>query len=205
MKIFLKRLALIITEIFVLSGFFILIITFSNISVIHTPAFEDWLTFVDDLETGSYIDPSKYFITLEGNIEVTMIKAADPEWIEKDPPSKYPYVGIGTYFESSGNPVDLSEVEHIRLVYKLDGPVSLVLSQYGIKTGNEFIFDLPYAEEYTELTINWSDFYQPFWANRNSGLDIRKITRISFQIRTVHGSTAKLGIHSINFLKNTIK
>ena len=205
MKIIFRTSVIIFIGFFLLLCFSVLIITFSNVSKIHTPLFEKWWTFVDDLGTGSQIKPDRHFITTEGDIEVTLTKAADPDWIEQDSPSKYPYVGIGTYFELSGSPVDLSEVENIRLIYKLDGPVSLVLSQYGIKTGNEFIFDLPYAEEYTELAIKWSDFKQPLWANRNTGLDIRKITGISFQIRTVYGGTANLGIHSLIFFKKTIK
>lgn len=92
-------------------------------------------------------------------------------------------------------------MESIRLSYKLDGPVSLVLAQPDIKSGDEFVFDLPQAQEYTELVIRWTDFYQPDWISNKSELDMSSVAGMSFQIRTRHGGVAKLGIHAIKFFK----
>ncbi len=187
---------------FILCSLFIQITAAGDDFIVTVPDFRDWWVFVDNLGTGSHIKSEYQFITSKGDIEVTMSKAAPPDWNEHKPPNDYPYVGIGTYFERSGNPVDLTGVEAIQLNYKLEGPVSLVLSQAGIQLGDEYIADLPPAEAYAELTIKWSDFYQPHWVSKNSTLDISKLRGISFEIRTRYESRAIVGIRSITFITN---
>jgi len=188
-----------IFRLLIVNSLFALSTVYSTGPSITIPDFNNWWTFVDKLGTGSQIKPDKYFVTDEENIEVTITKADQPEWKEQAPQSDYPYVGIGTYFEPSKTTVDLSGVESICLIYKLDGPVSLVLSQSGIDPGDEYITDLPPAENYTKFIITWSDFYQPHWVNKNSRLDISKLTGIRFEIRTRYKSSATLGIHSVTF------
>jgi len=159
--------------------------------------FTHWWTFVDKLGTGSHIEPYEYFVTLEGDIEVLMTKSSDPEWTKYILPTDYPYVGIGTFFNLSKDPVDLSSVKNIYLVYKLNGPVNLVLSQLGEENDELFFADLPNTTDYNDLVIKWSDFYQPQWLTDISTLDKTKITGISFQITQKNKGHASLAIRSI--------
>ena len=72
MKIILKTPVIIFVGFSILVGICILIIAFSTVSPDHTQIFENWWTFVDELETGSSINPVKHFVTPEGNIGIRM-------------------------------------------------------------------------------------------------------------------------------------
>jgi len=164
----------------------------------NNTGFNHWDTFVDNLGSGSSITPTWDFFTDTGDIEVKMHKAADPSPNESTP-EPYPYVGIGMEFDHPTKTVDLTDAENIVLTYKLSGPVSLLLVQDGIKEGEDFRVDLPPAEEYTEKTINWDDFYQPAWISKQQTLDFSHITGIKFQLTTPEQSSAVFGIKSIRF------
>jgi len=163
----------------------------------HT-GFTFWSTFVDDLNVGSSIKPSWNFFTPAGDIEVNMQKAAD-QTLDETAKLSYPYVGIGMRFNDSGNPVDLTNAENIVLSYQLSGPVSLLLKQRGIKTGEEYRIELPPAKDYMEIILNWKDFYQPSWVNNQQNIDLSIITGIKFQIASPLQTDAELGIRNIEF------
>lgn len=88
--------------------------------------FYAWDTYLDDLGTGSSVTPTASIITSDGNAEVTLIKAADPS--DSTASTKgYPYAGIYFNFNRSGNPIDLSNINRISLIYKLTGQISFLL------------------------------------------------------------------------------
>lgn len=97
MKIVFKTSIILSSGLVILTVVFILIVVFSNASSIQPRILENWWTTVDVLGTGSAISPAKDFITPEGNIELTMSKAPDPEWEPDSQADKYPYVGLGFF------------------------------------------------------------------------------------------------------------
>ena len=162
------------------------------------PQFRSWVSYADQLGTGSMVDPSRGFVTDTGDIEVTMKKAPDPEPDENNPPP-YPYVGIQLQFPGR-QPADLSDAESIVLTYKLKGPMSMLLSQDNIAPGSEFRVGLPAAADYTAISLDWADFSQPDWVSPRSTLDRKRLTGVKFQITTPESNTAELGVRRLEFL-----
>ena len=175
---------------------FVLVTVLVCAGCVTKPQFRGWSSYVDQLETGSLIEPSRKFFTDSGDVEVVMTKASDPDADEQNP--SYPYVGLQLRFPGR-QPADLSDAENLVLTYKLSGPMSLLLAQENIAPGNEFRLELPPASEYSEIHLNWSDFSQPDWVSPRSTLDRTRLTAVKFQITTPEDNTAQLGVRRLEF------
>ena len=161
--------------------------------------FFTWDTYVDDLGTGSSATPTASIITTDGTAEVTLIKAADPS--DNTASTKgYPFTGIFFYFNTLSKPVDLSNSNKILLTYKLTGQISFLLSQPNIPLGEEYRVELPVAEKYTEIHLNWEDFTQPVWVKTSRPMNLKNITGVKFQVTVIEKTETTFGISSFKLL-----
>jgi hypothetical protein len=157
-----------------------------------------WVAFTDTLGLGSEVQPSGVLVTLRGDVDVSMTKAADPEWV----PNKkleYPYAGIMMMFRQSGKAMDLSAASGLTLEYRSTGKISLILSQKDIEAGEEYRLGLPAQEELAVVHFSWEDFQQPSWAHTPKVMDLKQIGGVMFINSSKVQSTAKLTIHKVSF------
>jgi hypothetical protein len=155
-----------------------------------------WDSFADDLGTGSQVAPSSGLFTLEGDVEVEITKAPEPEWDEDNPPD-YPYAGVSMKLRRSGKAVDLSAVQRLTLEYRLQGTVDLLLVQEGIGPGSEYRLCLPEQAEYGSQSFTWQDFVQPSWVEKPTALDLTRITGFMFSSAAKEMETASLRVRQI--------
>lgn len=168
------------------------------IKIQNNTGFDYWYTYMDSYGIGSSINPAEHFFIPEGNIEVNLKKAAR-QLVENDETYLFPYVGIGMQFNDPPVATDLTDAGSIILIYKLSGPVSLILIQEGISPGEEYRVNLSPTDKYTKFVLYWSDFSQPDWVNQNHPLDLTKIKGVHFQVNSDNNAEANLGIRSIIF------
>lgn len=157
-----------------------------------------WTSFVDELGTGSKIEPESPYISAEGELHVQITKAASPKWVsgkELD----YPYAGIMMFLAGWGKPLDLSTAEGLLIEYRLNGSLSLKLKQKGMPAGSEFMMELEPNDVYTTRMIPWSDFAQPKWVQKPVARDLTEIIGLMFVNNSEKLSTATLSIRSISF------
>lgn len=156
-----------------------------------------WTSFVDDLDTGSKIEPESPYLNVDGELHVKITKAASPDWV----PGKeldYPYAGIMMFLAGWGKPLDVSEAEGLLIEYRLTGSLSLKLKQQGIPAGREYMIELEPNDTYTTRMIPWSDFAQPKWVQDPVALNLREIVGLMFVNSSAELSTAELSIRSIS-------
>lgn len=154
-----------------------------------------WVTFTDNLDIGSEV---KRLTPLNGDIDVRMTKATDPEWV----PNKnldYPYAGIMMMFRQSGQAMDLSAASGLTLEYRSAGKISMILSQKDIEAGKEYRLDLPTQEELSVVHFKWEDFKQPTWVPTPKAMDLKQIGGVMFTNSSKVNSTSKLTIHKMSF------
>ena len=157
-----------------------------------------WVAFTDSLDIGSEVKPSKVLTNLRGDVDVSMTKAAEPEWV----PNKeldYPYAGIMMMFRESVKTMDLSAASGLTLKYLSTGKISLILSQKDIEAGEEYRHHLPAQEELAVVHFRWEDFQQPSWVHTPKAMDLKQIGGVMFTNSSKVQSTAKLTIHKVFF------
>jgi len=157
-----------------------------------------WTSFVDELGTGSKIEPESPYISAKGELHVQITKAASPKWV----PGKeldYPYAGIMMFLAGWGKPLDLSAAEGVLIEYRLNGSLSLKLKQKGIPAGREYMIELEPYDTYTTRMIPWSDFAQPKWIQEPVVMNLSEIIGLMFVNNSEKLSTAELTIRNISF------
>ena len=157
-----------------------------------------WTSFVDDLDTGSKVEPERTLINAEGVLNVRITKAASPEW-EPDKELDYPYAGVMMFLRGWGKPMDLSEADGIIIEYRLSGDLSLKLIHQDIPAGAEYMIKLNPSEEYTTVQIPWSDFSQPTWIQDPFELNLSEMIGLMFTNTSEQLATAELSIRTISF------
>ena len=158
----------------------------------------NWVSFIDNLGTGSNVQPAEALFNWRGDIEVSLTKAADPQWMPNQS-LKYPYAGILMQLNRSGEPVDISAATGLSIEYRLAGHVSLILKQKKIDAGREYRVDLPPQEAFGFASYQWDDFKQPSWVNATTQLDLSEVVGIAFMNSSKDQSTAQLSIRKIIF------
>ena len=167
----------------------------SSCSMVQTSM---WTSFVDDLGTGSMVEPERNLINAEGVLNVRITKAASPEWVP-DKELDYPYAGIMMFLRGWGKPMDLSEADGIIIEYRLNGRLSLKLKQQGMSTGGEYLVELKPSDKYVTRHIPWSDFAQPQWIQDRVDLNLAELIGLMFVNTSEQLSTADLSIKNISF------
>ena len=157
-----------------------------------------WTSFVDDLDTGSKVEPERTLIDAEGILNVHITKAASPEW-EPDKELEYPYAGVMMFLRGWGKPMDLSEADGVIIEYRLSGDLSLKLIHKDIPTGAEYTTKLEPCEEYTTVQIPWSNFSQPTWIQNPVELNLSEMIGLMFANTSEQLSTTELSIRSVSF------
>jgi len=157
-----------------------------------------WVSFTDNLGTGSEVQPTEALFNWRGDVEVRLTKAADPQWMPSTT-VKYPYAGILMQLKRSGGSVDISAATGLAIEYRLIGRVSLILKQKNIDAGKEYRVDLSPQEEFRVASYQWDNFEQPPWVNSPTRLDLSQIIGISFMNSSTDQSTAHLSVRKIVF------
>ena len=172
-----------------------IILTISGCGIVQT---SQWVSFTDNLDTGSEVNPAEALRNWRGDIEVSLTKAADPQWLP-DKTLKYPYAGILMQFKRSGESVDISASEGLAIEYRLAGRVSLILKQKNIDAGREYRIDLAPQKEFSLAFFPWNRFEQPLWVDSPKRLDLSQMVGISFMNSSKEQSTAQLSVRTITF------
>lgn len=157
-----------------------------------------WIAFADSLGTGSKVEPKEVLFTWKNDIEVSITKAADPEWrpnVQLD----YPYAGVLMRFQRSGKSVDLSAATAIHLEYQLEGEISMRLVQDNIEAGKEYRIELSAQKEFAIVVVDWEEFAQPDWVADKQELDLTRLSSIMFTNSSKEHSTANLKIRTMDF------
>lgn len=157
-----------------------------------------WTSFVDDLGTGSKIEPESTLINADGELNVRITKAASPEW-SPDKKLDYPYAGVMMFLSGWGKPLDISEAEGLLIEYQLNGSMSLKLKQEGISAGKEYMVELAPSDKVATRYIPWSDFAQPKWVQEPVALNLEEMIGLMFVNNSGKLSTAVLTIRNISF------
>ena len=158
-----------------------------------------WIPFADSLGTGSGVSPFRIF-NLRGDVDVTISKAADPEW-KPDTKLEYPYAGIMMQLHRTGLCVDLSETSMVTLEYKLHGNISMRVIQDNMKVGEEHRVELFPHGDFTTEQFHWDQFMQPDWVKDKQDIDLSCLTSIMFTNSSKQLSQAHLVIRNIEFLE----
>ena len=108
-----------------------------RLSIPNTTAFDNWTTFVDELGTGSRVEPPEKFFRTDGTLQV-QLGLGSVETASGDGTARYPFTGVDLRFHSDGSPVDLSSYQGVWLSYQAEGPVDLLLSSAGIDSAAAF-------------------------------------------------------------------
>lgn len=153
--------------------------------------FDYWTTFVDTLETGSVISPSPLEFTAEGDIaaDMTLGQAVG----EQDA-----YVGLDMRFTFDRDTVDRSAAPGVRLTYKLNGDVGMMLSQDGVAPGREYMVKLPPADMFTTRDFEWAAFHEPPSGAPDKALNPAELNGVKF-IALTAGQPVTLTIRRIEF------
>lgn len=157
-----------------------------------------WTSFVDELGTGSMVEPERNLINADGVLNVRITKAASPEWVP-DKELDYPYAGIMMFLRGWGKPMDLSAADGIIIEYRLNGRLSLKLKQQGMSAGGEYLVELKPTDNYVTRHIPWSDFAQPKWIQEPVELNLAGLIGLMFVNTSEQLSTADLSIKNISF------
>ena len=157
-----------------------------------------WYGFSDSLGTGSKVQPSEVFINWKGELEVSLTKAADPEW-NPDKNIEYPYAGVLMKFNKTDKPVDLSASTGVAIEYRLSGTVEVMIKQKNIRTGREYRMNLPPQEGIALAYFPWESFHQPSWVDKPSPMDLTQVVSLAFMNGSKKQSTAHLTIRKIFF------
>ena len=176
----------------------LLLLVISSLSGCSMVQSSMWTSFVDDLGTGSKVEPERTLINAEGVLNVSITKAASPKW---DPNKEldYPYAGVMMFLRGWGKPMDLSEAGGIIIEYRLSGTLNLKLKQKDIPTGAEFMVTLEPSDEYITRHIPWSDFSQPSWIQDRVDLNLTELIGLMFTNTSEKLSTADLSVRTISF------
>jgi hypothetical protein len=157
-----------------------------------------WVSFTDSLGKGSKVEPSKVLVNIQGRVDVSMTKPADPEWVPNTT-LNYPYAGIMMMFRESGRPIDISDATGLILEYRSEGTISLILAQKDVPTGSEYRLILPAQMDFTVSKFSWQDFKQPSWVDTSAPLNLMSIAGIMFTNSSQKQSTARLTIRHVSF------
>lgn len=157
-----------------------------------------WVSFTDSLDRGSKVEPSKVLLNIQGKIDVSMTKPADPEWAPNTT-LDYPYAGIMMMFRQSGKPIDISDATGLVLEYRSEGTISLILAQTDVPAGSEYRLNLPPQKDFTISQFSWQDFKQPSWIDTSAPLNLTSMAGIMFTNSSQKQSTARLTINQVSF------
>lgn len=157
-----------------------------------------WTSFVDDLGTGSKVEPERTLINAEGVLNVRITKAANPEWVP-DKDLDYPYAGVMMFLRGWGKPMDLSEADGLIIEYRLSGNLTLKLKQKDIPAGQEYLVELKPTDVFITRHIPWSDFSQPKWVQEPVSLNLAEMIGLMFTNTSEQLATAELSIRTISF------
>jgi hypothetical protein len=137
-------------------------------------------------------------VSIQGEVDVSMTKPADPEWVPNTT-LEYPYAGIMMMFRKSGKPIDISDATGLILEYRSEGTISLILAQKDIPSGSEYRLNLPPQKDFTVSQFSWQDFKQPSWVDTSVPLNLMSIAGIMFTNSSQKQSTARLTIRQVSF------
>lgn len=158
-----------------------------------------WYLFKDKLYTGSniYFDVDSF--EKDGIISIRMTKG---KVLRENSKIAHSYVGVDIVpAQDAGLPCE-DCLLGVEIEYSLDGKMTLLLDQDGIRAGHEYRVQLEPSTGFKKMFFPLTSFKQPSWAKQNQSLLSYKVKGMKLQLDTDKLATSDIAVRSIRLMTN---
>jgi len=158
-----------------------------------------WYLFKDKLYTGSNIYFNVDSFEKDGIISIRMTKG---KVLRENSKIAHSYVGVDIVPAQDAGLLCEDCLLGVEIEYSLDGKMTLLLDQDGIRAGHEYRVQLEPSTGFKKMFFPLTSFEQPSWAEQNQPLLSYKVKGMKLQLNTDKLTTSDIAVRSIRLMTN---